>query len=134
MGVSMNRAKLTNGFTEAVEEMRDTHEELTYYWKLSVDDKQNQWAIVLGWVDGFEPDDKDDCIDGSYRLCVKLAYQPTNSIMKDYDIDWVMPYNTKTKEVCDVEIPIYPGYSPTEIINYLLDCYEELFKEVNCYA
>ena len=130
----MNRAKLTNGFAEVVEEMRDTHEELTYYWKLSVDDKQNQWAIVLGWVDGFEPDDKDDCTDGSYRLCVKLAYQPTNSIMKDYDIDWVMPYNTKTKEVFDVEIPIYPGYSPTEIINYLLDCYEELFKEANCYA
>lgn len=121
----MDREKLIKQFTEAVEEMRRTHGEGTYYWNLDVDDKRNQWAIVLGWQDGYDIDAEDDCTDGTWRLCVKLAYQPTNSIMQcDYDIDWVMPYNEETGEVDNNEISIYPDYNATEIIDWLLECYE----------
>ena len=49
----MNRTKLLKNFTAAVEEMKKNHESGTYYWRLGSDDK-NDWAIVLGWADGFE--------------------------------------------------------------------------------
>ena len=120
----MNKENLIKQFQEAVEEMRKTHVDGTCHWELDVDSKRNQWAIVLGWQDGYEEDKEDDCMDGTYRLCAKLAYQPTNSMMQcDYDIDWLMPYNEETGEVDDNEVSIYSGYDATEIIDWLLKCY-----------
>lgn len=127
----MSREKLIKQFQNAIEEMRKTHCNGTYHWNLDVDDKRNQWAIVLGWQDGYEEDPEDDCTDGTYRLCAKLAYQPTNSLMQcDYDIDWLMPYDEETGEVDDNEMSIYPDYDATEIIYWLLKCYETYELEV----
>ena len=121
----MNRNTLAKEFIEAVGEMRRTHGAGTYYWTLGEDDKGNTWAIVLGWADGFEPDATDPCMDGTWRLCAKLAYQPNNSIMQcDYDIDWLMPYDEETMEVDDNECSIYPDTDLVDIIDWLLECYE----------
>ena len=107
-----------------------TYREGTYYWKLDVDSNGNQWAIVLGWQDGYEEDETDDCTDGTWRLCAKLAYQPVNSMMQcDYDIDWLMPYNEETGEVDDNELSIYPDSDASKIIDWLLKCYET-YEEV----
>lgn len=126
----MNKENLIKQFQEAVEDMKKHKHNGTYHWNLDVDDKQNQWAIVLGWSDGFEEDPKDDCTDGTYRLCAKLAYQPTNSIMQcDYNIDWLMPYDEETGEVDDNELSIYPNDDAKEIIDWLLKCYER-YSEV----
>jgi hypothetical protein len=122
----MNKETLIKQFGEAITEMRRTHDNGTYHWNLEVDDNNNQWAIVLGWQDGYEEEPEDDCTDGTWRLCAKLAYQPTNSIMQcDYDIDWLMPYDEETGEVDDNEIPIYPNTDLKEAINWLLDCYHD---------
>lgn len=121
----MNRTKLLKEFTNAVEEMKKNHESGTYYWYLGFDGKNN-WAIVLGWSDGFEPDATDPCMDGTWRLCAKMAYQHSNSIMQcDYDIDWLMPYDEITEEVDDNEVPIYPNTDLTETIDWLLNCYHD---------
>lgn len=120
----MNKTKLIKEFTNAVIHMRETHENGTYHWLLDTDENNNDWAIVLGWQDGFEPDETDDCMDGTYRLCAKLAYQPNNSLMQcDYDIDWLMPYDEETGEVDDNEISIDPNTNTEEIVNWLLKCY-----------
>ena len=38
--------------------------------------------------------------DKGYNLAVKVAYQPTNSIMQsDYDIDFKLPYNPRNGEI-----------------------------------
>ena len=50
---NMNRKELVKQFTEAVKRMKQTHENGTYHWSLDVYN-HNQWAIVLGWADGFE--------------------------------------------------------------------------------
>ena len=120
----MNREKLIKQFKRAVEEIRSTHHNGTYFWDLGIDDGK-RWAIVLGWSDGFEENPKDNCTDGTWRLCAKLAYQPVNSMLQcDYDIDWVMPYNSETGEVDDNEMSIYPRYNAEEIIDWLLKCYK----------
>lgn len=123
----MNKIKLIKEFTKAIANMRKTHENGTYYWILGTDDNDNDWAIVLGWMDGFEPDETDDCMDGTWRLCTKLAYQPNNSLMQcDYDIDWLMPYDEESGEVDDTEIPICSNINITsieEIIGWFLEKY-----------
>lgn len=125
----MDRQVLIKEFKKAVIDMKDNHLDGTYYWYLDTDKNNNDWAIVLGWQDGFDIDKKDDCLYGSYRLSVKLAYQPRNSIMQcDYDIDWIMPYNEATNEVYDNEISLYPDTDLDNVINWLLECYES-YKE-----
>lgn len=121
----MKRENLIKEFKEAVMDMRKNHHNGTYHWYLHTDEKNNDWAIVLGWQDGFEEDETDDCMYGTYRLCSKLAYQPHNSMLQcGYDIDWLMPYNEKTGEVDDNELSIYPNTDLEGIIDWLLKCYE----------
>lgn len=124
----MDRQVLIKEFKKAVINMKENHLDGTYYWYLDTDKNNNDWAIVLGWQDGFDIDKKDDCLYGSCRLSVKLAYQPRNSIMQDYDIDWIMPYNEATNEVYDNEISLYPDTDLDNVINWLLECYES-YKE-----
>jgi hypothetical protein len=121
----MNRNILAKEFTKAVAEKRRTHENGTYYWTLGEDDKGNTWAIVLGWAPGFDEEPEDDCTDGTWRLCAKLAYQPNNSLMQcDYDIDWFMPYDEESGEVDDTEEDLYPNTNLENTIDWLLKCYE----------
>ena len=120
----MNEVKLINEFTNAVEDMKSTKIGGTYHWLLGKDEKANDWAIVLGWADGFEAEENDDCTNGTWRLCVKLAYQPWNSLMQcDYDWDWFMPYDEESGDVDDTEIAIYPNTDLKETINLLLERY-----------
>lgn len=121
----MNKEKLYKEFETAVKLMKATHKNCTYHWYLDTDNNDNDWAIVLGWQDGYEEDEDDVCMDGTYRLCAKVAYQPSNSIMQcDYDIDWLMPYNKETGDVDDTEIPIYQDTNLKEVFDWLFDCYE----------
>jgi hypothetical protein len=121
----MDKETIIKEFTEAVQEMRRTHEYTTYWWCLDDDDKGNTWAIVLGWADGFEEDHDDNNLDGTWRICAKLAYQPWNSAMQcDYDVDWLMPYDDKTGEVDDNEISIYPNTDLAGVIEWLLKHYK----------
>lgn len=119
----MNKYVIGKQFIAAVANMRKTHDVGTYYWYLGCDGK-NDWAIVLGWGDGFEPDPSDDCTDGTWRICAKLAYQSINSIMQCcYDIDWLMPYDKVTGEVDDNEVSIYPDTDLPGVVDWLFECY-----------
>lgn len=130
----MDREEFIEGFVKAVALMKEGKEGTWFYW-LDRDEKDNDWAIVVGWQDGYEEDPEDDCTDGSWRLCAKVAYQPWNSVMQcDYDIDWTMPYDEETGEVDDVEMSIYQDSDLRGIAEWLLDCYatyESCFEEAN---
>ena len=119
----MDREQLIREFISAVGYMKNTKFNGTYHWILGSDDKNN-WAIVLGWSDGFAENEKDEFTDETWRLCVKLAYQSRNNIMQcDYDIDWTMPYDETTGEVNDTELAIYPNTNLKYCIDWLLKCY-----------
>ena len=119
----MDKAWLINEFINAVENMKKTKFYGTYHWTLREDNKGNTWAIVLGWANGFDAEEQDDCTDGTYRLCAKLAYQPNNSIMQyDYDVDWLMPYDEESGEVDDNEVSIYPDTKLKAVVDWLLEC------------
>lgn len=124
----MDKNLLIKGFKEAVMDMRKNHTEGTYYWYLHTDKNNNNWAIVLGWADGYEDDITDDCLYGTCRINVKVAYQPSNSAMSDYDIDWLMPYDEESGEVYDNEVAIYSDTDLESVIEWLLEFYED-YKE-----
>jgi len=125
----MNKEVIINSFVDTVESVKKEKLEGVYYWNLGIDEKHRRWAIVLGWADGFEADEEDAYADGTYRLCVKLAYQPDNCIMQcDYDWDWNMPFDEESGDVDDTEIAIYPETDVKKAINYLLDCYAEYME------
>lgn len=65
----------------------------TYYYSLLHSDDKT-WAIVFGW----DYDDK--------QIMGKIAYLPNNSVMSEYNYDWIMPYDESTGEVYDTEIQI----------------------------
>ena len=117
----INKLELTEKITKAIKEMRSSHDNGTYHWYLGQDKDNNDWAIVLGWQDGYEEDKNDDCTNGTWRICIKLAFQPSNSMLQcDYDIDWLMPYDKKTGDVYDTEYPIYPNSDIALYVHYLL--------------
>ena len=120
----MNNETLIKDFIDAVAYMKETKCNGIYHWILGTDENNNDWAIVLGWADGFDADEADDCADGTYRLCAKLAYQSNKSIMQcDYDIDWLMPYDEESGEVDDNEVSIYPDTDLVGLVEWLLACY-----------
>lgn len=67
-------------------------------------------SIVLGWTDGFNinDEDKNKYQDGTWRLGIKVGYQPINSMMQcDYDVDFNQVYDKETGDVYDSEIILY---------------------------
>lgn len=94
----------------------------TFYWKLGRHDG-NIWAVVLGWSQGMDPKPGNKFIDDNgYGICMKLAYQPANSIMQcDYDVDWLMPYDEESGEVDDTDIILNSSYLKEDVMQKLLD-------------
>lgn len=86
----------------------------TYIVPLKTNDKENNWAMVFGWGSD-EP---------TSSLYGKIAYQPKNSLMQDYNIDWLMPINDNG-EVDDTEISIVT----TADIDYLTKQWKRIKKE-----
>lgn len=80
---------------------------------VEMDDKgiNKNVSIVLGWTDGFDENDidKDKYQSDTWRLAVKVGYQPVNSMMQcDYDIGFNQVYDKETDDVYDTEICLYP--------------------------
>ena len=80
---------------------------------VEMDDKgiNKDVSIVLGWTDGFDENDidKDKYQSDTWRLTVKVGYQPVNSMMQcDYDIGFNQVYDKETGDVYDTEICLYP--------------------------
>ena len=124
---------MINSFINAVKEMTQ-HKEGCYHWWLETDNNGNNWAIVLGWQDGYEEDDTDELSDGTWHLAAKVAYQPHNSIMQcDYDVDWTMPYDEETGDVWDTDITVYLNDNHKETIDWLINQFMEMKNTLPCW-
>lgn len=128
----MKKDKFLESFIKAVNEMAQ-HKQGCCYWWLDTDYNGNNWAIVLGWQDGYEEDDTDELSDKTWHLAAKVAYQPRNSIMQcDYDIDWIMPYD-KDGDVWDTSTTIYINDNHKETVDWLINQFLEMKKVFPCW-
>ena len=110
--VKIDTKQFAKDLKEAADYLADNKESGGCYrfHTVEMDDKgiDKNVSIVLGWQDGYDKEDDNYYSDG-YRLCVKVGYQPVNSIMQcDYDIDFNQVYDKETGDVYDTEISLYP--------------------------
>lgn len=121
MGKTLNRKEFIDGFVSAVNSLKNGEDGTYFWWLKQNDDNGNDWAIVVGWSEGW--DDLDDsCCKGHYRIMAKVAYQSHKNIMQcDYDVDWTIPHDEETGEVDDCDIAIYETDTEEDLRRYAED-------------
>lgn len=116
-----NREEIIEEVSRIVKDAMETKaHQCTWYYRLGCNNG-NRWAIVIAWMDYNGTNE--------WELFGKVAYQPTNSLMQEYDIDWIMPYSEITGEVYDTEITIQDDSS----VEYLVDTWMKM-KDIYPYA
>lgn len=122
---------------EAAEWLADNKESGGCYrfHTIEMDDKgiNKNVSIVLGWTDGFDAKEQDKYSDDTWRLAVKVGYQPVNSMMQcDYDIDFNQVYDKETGDVYESEIVLYENDDFEKVadsiiteFNYVLSSWKE---------
>lgn len=126
----MNKEQIVKEFVNAVNKLRATKENATYYWKLHTGRNNMVYALVLGWSRGFDDIDKafredNECLDGEYGICAKLACQSVGSAMQyDYDIDWQYPIGADGEESVR-EFDIWDSDNFETVANWILDYYNK---------
>ena len=90
---------------ETISRMAKERNLSTTYWVVLDRLGGGIWAVVFGWVDGFDNDEGVEYQIDNCRLCGKVAYLPGNSGMSEYDMDWLMPYDS-TGDVYDSELSV----------------------------
>lgn len=119
--VKIDTKQLAKDLKEAADYLADHKEQggCFRFHTVEMDDKgiNKNVSIVLGWQDGYDKEDDNYYSDG-YRLCVKVGYQPVNSIMQcDYDVDFNQVYDKETGDVYDTEISLYPDSDFEKVAN-----------------
>ena len=118
-----NKEKLKNDLIYAVKKMCEEKDlSVTTFFRLD-NDGENTWAIVFGWVDGFEPSNQLMASD-TYRLCGKCAYASNKSLMHEYDMDWLMPTCDDDSDVDDTEISFESEDEIEDNIDWLIKEFE----------
>lgn len=109
--------------------IKDSSISSTRWITLKKDSRGREWALVLAWCDDFDDEGQSDFIRGTYRICGKIAYN--NSYMKEYDMDWLMPYDEETGEVNDTETSI-GGYDQIpSAVTYWESLWDEIQKTLD---
>lgn len=87
---------------------------------------EGEYAIVMGYRDGFDKGEKDRYGENGERLCMKVAYLPKNSVMSEYSIDWVMPWypGGEDGEIYDTEVSLYSGTNIYSTVEWLVGEYK----------
>lgn len=113
-------------------------------WSVLDERKDGTFAIVAGYVDGFDERENDLYGQNGARLCLTIGFLPRKSMMTEYGIDWLpprYPEDTKkereeTDEVLDAEVALYemdPKFpnrkTVQQNIEELIDDYEKYLNE-----
>lgn len=115
----------TKQFITCIQNLRN--EDGVYILQLDSTNPQKTWAIVAGWQDGFEETPSDSYSKDKYRICIKLAYQPSYYMLQsDYNLDWTMP--DRYGMVDDTEIPIFDNTNLETCISHLVNRFMLLYK------
>lgn len=122
-GTFYTKEEIKEKLPAAIQDMISDHKPGTYYWRIK-EIRNNVWAIVLGWCDGFEVEDGNPYVrDDGMGLCIKLAYQPSNSAMQcDYDIDWYMP--SDGADVDDTEVSLDSSADINQLVDWLFEQFD----------
>ena len=93
-------------FNAAVKKL--TTSDASVWWKtLGTTEDGTELCFVMGWNDGFDPDENLYQQDG-YTLCSKIGYKHSDLMVMDYS-DFYMPYDKKSGNVWDTDMSVGKG-------------------------
>ena len=82
----IDKKELAKQLKESADYLADHKEQggCYHFNTVEMDDKgiNKNVSIVLGWTDGFDAEEQDKYSDDTWRLAVKVGYQPVNSMMQ----------------------------------------------------
>ena len=126
--LNMTETEIKTKIKEQIEYLRDSRAFSTTCWVELCKTEYVTWAVVLGWVDGYETKDKDsDYVFSTLRICGKVASLRNNSVMSEYDIDWLMPAD-EDGEIIDTETSIESDADIDDAIKFWQKEWEEEVK------
>lgn len=115
--------QVNNAIKDAVKYVDSGKAYPTWHWYLTSDGDYN-YELVLGFGSGFEPNENEFTDSNGDGLCLKWARISKRSAMNDYDIDYEMPYDEKTGDVWDSELPV-ADYDMTNDVKWLVKDFEK---------
>lgn len=133
--------ELAKQFKEAADNLAKNAEEGGCYrfcqYTIADDKIDKNVYIVLGWTDGFDENDidKDKYQSDTWRLAVKVGYQPVNSMMQcDYDVDFNQVYDKETGDVYDTEIALYENTDFEKVAKQIVADYNYVLSSWRSWA
>lgn len=130
--------KFAKELKEAADYLADNKEQGGCYRfnTVEIDDKgiNKNVSIVLGWTNGFDAEEQDKYSDDTWRLAVKVGYQPVNSMMQcDYDIDFRQVWYKDNGDDFDTEVVLYPDSDFEGIAESLIKDFKHILSHWNDY-
>lgn len=134
----IDKKELAKQLKEAADYLADNKEQGGCYRfnTVKIGDKgiNKNVSIVLGWTDGFDAEEQDKYSDDTWRLAVKVGYQPVNSMMQcDYDIDFNQVWCENTGDVYETEAILYPNSNFESIAESLIKDFNHILHHWNDY-
>ncbi len=75
---------------------------------LVTDDKDREWCIAMGWLDGFDEGEHGEYQSGTWNICAEIGFHDKGNFMfTDLGWDLTMPYDEKSGEVDDTTFTLY---------------------------
>ncbi len=97
---------------------------VTYFIPL-LKGKSKSWYLVFAWQNGYEHDEKEAFACNDYRICGKIAFCANNSMMHDYDMDFLMPYDERGN-VFDTECSISASDDIDALLRHWSDDWDQI--------
>lgn len=121
--------EVNDAIQEAVQYIDSGDSYPTWHWELGRDDEK-MWCLVLGFMDGYEPNENEFTDSYGQTLALKWGAISNRSAMYEFDMDFEMPYDEETGEVWDSCTSI-ESFNALRDVKYEIEDFYEFVKQYN---
>lgn len=130
---NVNIGKITREVNDAIQEavsyIDSGNAYPTWYWELGHDDEK-MWCLVLGFADGYEPNDNEFTDSYGQALALKWGAISNRSAMHEFDMDFEMPYDEETGDVWD-SCNTINSFDASRDVKYEIEDFYAFVKQYN---
>ncbi len=121
--------EVNDAIQEAVQYIDSGDSYPTWHWELGHDDEK-MWCLVLGFMDGYEPNENEFTDSYGQTLALKWGAISNRSAMYEFDIDFEMPYDEETGDVWD-SCTAVTSFDASRDVKYEIEDFYAFVKQYN---
>ena len=129
VNISKIAREVNDAIEEAVSYIDSGNAYPTWHWELGHDDEK-MWCLVLGFMDGFDPNEDEFTDSYGSHLALKWGAISNRSAMWEFDMDFEMPYDEDTGDVWDSCQAVY-SYDSTRDVKDEIEDFQSFAKQYN---